>query len=186
MKQCTRCKRTKPLTEFSPRKGVPDGRAYRCKTCQNEVVKDAYVPTERSQRRRSDWETRTKVCSTCNVRKSFDDYSKRAGRRDYQSYCKSCDSDYQRLKKYGLSKQGFDELLEQQDGCCASCGDVITFGTGKFAVDHCHGSGQVRGILCSQCNLALGYLKDDPDRISRLLAYISRTIQTDSHSSVSV
>lgn len=50
---------------------------------------------------------------------------------------------------------------------CAVCGILD-----ELCVDHDHGSGQIRGVLCRSCNLALGYLKDDVDRIYGLASYM--------------
>lgn len=70
-----------------------------------------------------------------------------------------------------LQVKSVDEI--KQNGVCPSCGDELIVGTKNGAhVDHCHATGQVRGILCGLCNVALGYLKDDPDRIAGLRKYI--------------
>lgn len=53
---------------------------------------------------------------------------------------------------------------------CDSCGEVRS----RMAVDHCHDTGAVRGLLCSNCNTALGLLGEDPDRILDLLAYLNK------------
>lgn len=131
------------------------------------------MTTPRAQRRMSDWETRTKVCSKCEVRKSFDDYSMRGGRKDYQSYCKACDAIYQRTKRLGITNDEFLAIMDRQSQCCAACGDWLMMGIGKYAVDHCHTTGRIRGVLCGHCNIALGHLKDDPDRITALLGYLN-------------
>lgn len=169
MKTCTRCNISKSVDEFSPRQG---GYASRCRACCLAVYHERYEPTPGSQRRKSDWETRTKVCSKCEVRKSFDDYSKRAGRKDYQSYCKACDAIYQRTKRLGITNDEFLAIMAQQADACGACGDLLRMGTGQYAVDHCHKTGRVRGVLCGNCNLALGHLKDDPRRILALVEYL--------------
>ena len=48
----------------------------------------------------------------------------------------------------------------------------------RLAVDHCHETGDVRGLLCAACNTALGLLKDDPDRIVKLLDYLTRWLSS--------
>ncbi len=77
----------------------------------------------------------------------------------------------QALKKnYGLTLEVYSEMLASQSGRCASCGDPP--GHYKLAVDHCHKTGRVRGLLCSRCNTALGQLKEDFNRIERLANYL--------------
>ena len=74
---------------------------------------------------------------------------------------------------YGLTVEDFDNMLTAQDNKCGACGD--TFVDQKSThVDHCHSTGKIRGLLCRDCNIALGLLKDDPERIQGLKNYISQ------------
>ena len=71
------------------------------------------------------------------------------------------------------------EMLEKQGGVCAICGgsEPKDAGTGhrrRFAVDHCHETGRVRGLLCVNCNSGIGKLKDSPDLLRRALDYLSQ------------
>lgn len=45
--------------------------------------------------------------------------------------------------------------------------------TTKLVVDHCHSTSVIRGVLCNNCNSALGMFKDDPERLARGIAYLS-------------
>ena len=68
-------------------------------------------------------------------------------------------------------------MLAEQDGVCGACGRAETItraGNLKtLAVDHDHGTGRVRGLLCGRCNTALGLLGDDPALIRLLLDYLT-------------
>jgi hypothetical protein len=67
-------------------------------------------------------------------------------------------------------------MLVAQGGGCAICGSTDTKGPGQFfAVDHCHETGAVRGLLCLCCNTALGQLGDDVDLLRRAIDYLNRT-----------
>ena len=80
-------------------------------------------------------------------------------------------------KKYGLSQGDFSALLKAQGGGCAICGNTKPGGRwGEFAVDHCHETGVIRGILCHKCNFALGCFKDSKEMISTVLEYLDRRI----------
>jgi len=79
-----------------------------------------------------------------------------------------------RQHKYGLTQEQFAALWNQNCGCCHSCGRKLKPGTSGHSVDHDHDTGSVRGLLCPQCNLALGLLNEDPVRIRRLADYIGR------------
>ena len=80
-----------------------------------------------------------------------------------------------RLKrKYDLTIEEYDALLEAQNNCCKVCGTHATNNLkGKLYVDHCHTTGKVRGMLCMKCNSALGLLNDDKELIQKLLDYLS-------------
>jgi Recombination endonuclease VII len=74
--------------------------------------------------------------------------------------------------KYGITLAEYDALLQAQNGRCAVC---ETKPTQKILhVDHDHVTGELRGLLCSACNTALGLLNDDPKRIRALAAYVAQ------------
>jgi Recombination endonuclease VII len=73
------------------------------------------------------------------------------------------------LRRYGISLAEYDALLEKQGGACAICRKRSK---GRLCVDHCHVTGMVRGLLCNECNTALGYLKDDQASLVAALAYL--------------
>ena len=79
--------------------------------------------------------------------------------------------EYARQIKYGLSPEAFAGLLEKQDGECAICKQPLKTGR-NIAVDHCHITGTVRGILCRFCNLGIGHFDDDSVRIRAAVAYL--------------
>lgn len=82
----------------------------------------------------------------------------------------------ERFRTYGITKEQFDKLFESQCGKCAICG-YSTIGDHKFfpMIDHCHETGKVRGILCANCNQALGKFKDDIERLKSAIEYLERS-----------
>ena len=79
------------------------------------------------------------------------------------------------LSKYNITLEEYDKLLEKQDYRCIICGSV---GSGRvkykrLCVDHNHETGQVRGLLCHKCNMAIGYVKEDPQIIINMLNYMN-------------
>lgn len=78
-----------------------------------------------------------------------------------------------RLKKYGLSLDDFNNMLEKQNYQCAICGYSDFSDKNYFPlVDHCHRTGKVRGILCANCNHSLGKMNDDPSRLRKAAPYL--------------
>lgn len=70
--------------------------------------------------------------------------------------------------KYGITISDYDLLYAKQEGRCAICEKLSS----KLSVDHCHKSNKIRGLLCLRCNLALGYLDDDPRNFIKAVNYL--------------
>lgn len=73
--------------------------------------------------------------------------------------------------RYGLSAEEYDELIFGEEARCAICGGQDSR-RGRLCVDHNHQTGKVRGALCTDCNLAIGYLRDDPELFRKAAAYL--------------
>ena len=133
-----------------------------------------------------------KTCSRCNVGRTDNEYGKRLGRKyGTNSWCKPCRAAStkawrdnlspekrremcrrENLSRHGITPQEFDEMLSQQDGCCAICGGISAGGgndRGNMHVDHCHESGKIRGLLCHSCNTGLGLFRDDPSTLRQAI-----------------
>jgi len=74
-------------------------------------------------------------------------------------------------KKYNLSYEDFLKMWEDQNGRCAICG-IFFDELSDACVDHNHKTGKVRGLLCQNCNSALGFLKDDPELMLKAAVYL--------------
>lgn len=100
-----------------------------------------------------------------------------AADRDASREWRRRNPDYRRnhhLKtRYGISLGERDEMLAEQGGC-AVCGTNVAPDRRGWVVDHAHDTNQVRGILCNPCNVAIGFLKDDPALADRVAAYLRR------------
>ena len=79
--------------------------------------------------------------------------------------------------RYGITPEEYERLLEEQNHLCKICGvhDKETPWPHKLVVDHCHGSKEVRGLLCSSCNRGLGLLKDSETILMKALEYVKTT-----------
>ena len=74
---------------------------------------------------------------------------------------------------YGITINQYNEMLEKQNGICAVCGKLPNkTSRGKLFVDHCHSKGKIRGLLCQQCNTALGMVNDNIDILYKLIKYL--------------
>lgn len=76
------------------------------------------------------------------------------------------------LREYGLTTEKWNTIFELQGHCCAICGTGTPGPKGFWHTDHCHTSGLVRGILCHNCNLLLGYAKDSEKTLTTAIEYL--------------
>lgn len=76
-------------------------------------------------------------------------------------------------QKYGLSLSGFDAILSEQNGVCAICRRLQCNKRKNLDVDHCHRTGELRGLLCSNCNTGLGLMKDSVPLLQSAVVYLN-------------
>ena len=75
-------------------------------------------------------------------------------------------------KSYGVDISGIDSLVASQNNKCPICGNGFGEGRRRRHIDHDHKTGQIRSILCSNCNLGIGYFLDDPHVLRAAADYI--------------
>jgi hypothetical protein len=81
-------------------------------------------------------------------------------------------------KNFGITLDDYNVMLESQSGVCAICGNPETTRHNNtdrvrnLAVDHCHTTGKVRGLLCTKCNQGLGNFRDNPDFLAKAISYL--------------
>jgi len=76
---------------------------------------------------------------------------------------------------YGITIEEFNAKMEEQHNKCAICGTDTPTGNGTyFYVDHNHTTGQVRDLLCHNCNYVIGYAKENKDILLSVIEYLSK------------
>lgn len=139
---------------------------------------------------------KVKKCSKCvsikQLSRNF--YNRNRNSKQYvASWCKNCVNKaridaigkYHKTtknnglrKKYGLSIEKYEEMVKSQNNLCAICKKEETAVCGRLrkirslAVDHCHMNGQIRGLLCGNCNQALGKFKDSIACLKNAISYL--------------
>ena len=160
VKRCSICKLEKALHDFSKQKECREGRTKQCKSCCNLRYK------EYRERNLEKYRTRSR--------------KQQASYRDrYPDRVRLAKRSYKLRINFGISVEAYDKKLLQQAGVCAICKKPETFltSTGKIAalcVDHDHITGVVRDLLCSRCNVALGFLGEDIQKAKALLLYLRK------------
>ena len=78
-----------------------------------------------------------------------------------------------RLRKYGISETEYAAIIERQSGGCGICKVALSSLDGRLIhIDHCHSTGRVRGVLCTNCNTGIGQFNDDEQRLLSAVAYL--------------
>jgi hypothetical protein len=83
--------------------------------------------------------------------------------------------------RYGITPQDYEQMHQAQNGLCAICGNPETARHNKsnevqkLAVDHCHKTGKVRGLLCQDCNRGIGKFKDSVILMEKAIKYLNLT-----------
>ena len=75
---------------------------------------------------------------------------------------------------YGITRVEYLKLFNDQDGKCQICGKHQLEFVKRLAVDHCHQTGKIRGLLCNNCNNILGYAKDNIDNLKNAIIYLEK------------
>lgn len=143
------------------------------------------------------WAAIPRACSICKEIKPGSAFAACRTRPAGRSECRACraaitHARYEEGKKtqvdrarwagvkwrYGITKDDWLAMFDAQGGCCRICGRTLTVYTGgrqdksKTVTDHCHETGTVRGILCGNCNLGIGYLHT-PELLTSALTYLT-------------
>lgn len=186
-KRCLDCRELKDLDAFPRTPRRKDGHGAYCKLCysvryrqyrERKATKEGRVIHERRI-----VPTGMRFCPTCKQVKMLEEFPRnRSGPSGRGGYCKPCHNargkehldrrggsrEYHLRRRYGIGAADVDAMIEAQGGQCATC-------NGKPEhVDHDHTTGKVRGVLCFNCNQALGNIRDNRTTLRRLDHYLRR------------
>ena len=154
-KKCADCGKKKPISEFHVSNSRPDKLSIYCKQCSTIQSRNRYSDPQKRERileRGKKWRDKN---PESDVRKHL-------------------------RRKYGMSLEQYNFLFEKQNGVCALCGKPESTkrmsksnGPERLAVDHCHDTGRIRGLLCFKCNTAVGSIGDDEASAKRVVEYLA-------------
>jgi len=147
MKVCIYCKEEQSLENYNKRSSAKDGKANGCKSCKAISSKTHYYTN--------------KARINAKNRKYYYENPVRFQEYNRNSHLK---------RTYGISTSIYENMLKSQNYTCKVCGGIED--TKKLNVDHCHTTLKVRGLLCTNCNVALGLAKDDPHTLRKLATYL--------------
>lgn len=129
-----------------------------------------------------------KKCKECNVIKPLNSFNKHTSTKDkLRTRCKPCDKkryedkrvrckdkkkDWNLQYNFNITLEDYNKMFQEQDGKCAICNKHQTEFDKSLAVDHCHETGKVRGLLCRECNTGLGKFKDSTNLLEKAKNYL--------------
>lgn len=148
-KVCTKCKKSKPITGFYKSVVSKDRLHSYCKVCHKKWNDARYK------------EDKDKIL---------------AGNKRWADQNPLKRRDIQLRYSYGITLEDYNDMFDIQKGVCKICGSEPR-GVGKraLAVDHCHETGKVRGLLCVSCNTLLGKIESNPSLLENIKFYLDNT-----------
>lgn len=156
-KLCRKCSTLKSLDQFGNDKKKADKLRTHCKSCNSKAYKDWYY---------------SDVDNSRAVSQNWRDTNKQKRKEIWQDYYLQ-DKASKLKKNYGIEYEDYLLMLEDQNFKCLTCNsDFSKMASRKIHLDHNHSTGEIRGILCHNCNIALGLLKEDIAVLKRMILYI--------------
>ena len=164
IKRCSKCREWLPVESFGKSTGRADGLNHSCQGCLQRYYREWRGKPETAHKQR--------------------EYTRKARQKDPERTARNRLRD--RCRLFGITVEDYDRMLEAQGGGCAICGATAEDNGRALAIDHdhacCPGSGSrvgevcgkcVRGLLCSPCNVAVGYFEMEDTRL-KCQAYVER------------
>lgn len=172
LKRCVRCGEEKPHAAFAVKRSNLDGLQRHCRECGAEYHRLRQEALGKKVRPRVKTPEGHKYCHRCGEIKPHAEWDRNSTASDgLSTRCKACRAIEGRAghlkRQYGITEAQRDEMISSQMGICSIC-----LAAPAVHVDHCHETGRVRGVLCFNCNSAIGKLGDDPDTLRRAIAYL--------------
>jgi len=182
-KSCHKCGEVKFLHEFRKASRGQESHEKKCMQCTKPEPKE-------------------KKCLGCGEVFPVDVFRRKNNTRHLKSRCLPCTqkqkksvlTSEQRKKhtlknSYGITLNHYNDMLERQSGRCLICDCKFDMsykpkggsGAKSPCVDHCHTTGKIRGLLCSNCNKGIGCLKENISILSRAIQYIANHSEVASH-----
>ena len=155
-KVCTKCGENKPFSEYYTDKSRTDKKRGSCGVCDSAYSRGWKKANPVNDEQREKRRLRSK-----KHREENPDYAKGLSLKTL----------------YGITFDEYNDMFIEQGGSCAICGKHQSEMKKSIHVDHCHATGKVRGLLCSNCNTALGLLKEDINIVRNVLKYLEIAAQ---------
>jgi len=151
---------------------IRDGKRY-CKKCKNWFDIESHFKQVHYKNSHPKFGNTQFMCKLKDMRNNPDYNPVRGGSQiPYKKGTKEYNKVINLMSCYGMTEQDYDNLFENQKGCCAICKKPQEKLSKSLFVDHCHETGKVRGLLCHHCNSGIGYLQDNITLLESAIQYL--------------
>ena len=132
----------------------------------------------------------SRVCNVCRIEKNISEFyggrykckncvnaaARKIRTHDPERYAryKKRHNEYMKESRYGITQEEFNSMLVDQNNMCKICNTEFK-STKDTHIDHCHDTNIVRGLLCNNCNLALGQFNDNTDNMDNAIRYLQNS-----------
>ena len=163
-KLCPKCGLNLSFDQFHKHNGKKHNLKSWCKSCDNAKM---------AEKRKFDpaWAKNRDEVKQKHYYRNHDEMRARAAERDAKPENRVRARELAYLRKYGLTIEQVSDMLKDQNHACKIC-DTALPTTTDARVDHDHQTGNVRGILCHPCNVALGLFKDSKENLAKAIRYL--------------
>jgi len=146
-----------------------------CRQCSGDKEENAFYKNASKQLGRS---SECKECSKLNSKEYYIDNREKLLARSAKWVRDNPEKhkNNEMVRKYGITVSQYRVLEKAQNYSCAICTKSVADNKEDLAVDHCHTTGKVRGLLCKPCNRGIGMLQDSPDVIQKALEYLQGAV----------
>lgn len=162
-KQCIKCGEMKSLSEFTIHNRAKGQHRNFCHECEKKWIRD-YHKSPQGKAKNQEWIAQNQIKIAEYKRLYREDEQKRAQNKIYHRAKWLKDA-------FNMTVADYMALYEKQDGKCAICGSAQN-GKKNFCIDHDHETGKVRGLLCHNCNVSVGLMKDSPSLLRKAADYL--------------
>jgi len=177
-RRCSKCGFIKSLnTEFDLARSGFMGHDSECRECKRRRGELSRRDKGIKQKRvvpvlvDANGVTTHRECARCIVMHPLAQYNKHKGAfLGLHPYCKECTAERWLISKYGITMSDKKSMYEAQSCCCAIC--KVQKPLEALMVDHCHATGNIRGLLCDPCNMGLGFFEDKVCHIKHAVTYL--------------
>ena len=178
MRKCTKCKLLQSISEFRNDKSRSDGLSKWCKSCNKKGQQEWYQKNKEHARNTANIiynRNKEIISAQRKIRYAKSDCKEKISAKQKKYYKENPDIHKERHWKYlgiNMTMIQYTKMFNLQNKSCAICKRPASDFKYKLSVDHNHSTGATRGLLCLNCNRAIGYLKESIEAIENAKQYL--------------